>query len=270
MGKVLGKGNAGTSGAAAANAASALQIEELRRQFDVTQENLAPFIEAGVGQLGALTEGATSGGLDERISRILESGAFSSLIGERQRGIQGQLSAGGLTRSGTAIQEAANIPTDLAFSLENLLTNRSANLTNLGSGQAATLAGLQTQTSGQIGQAIAQQGQNTASGLLADQQSRAAFTGAALTAGAIFFSDPKLKENVEQISSIRDLSLYQWDWKPETKGTIVEKCGTIGFMADEVEEKYPHHVYEYGGYMILDYPALLDELGDKNANFTKY
>lgn len=263
VGDALGKGNAGASGAAAANAAAELQIKELRRQFDLTQENLAPFIQAGEAQLGALTEGTTVSGLDDRISRILDSGAFSSLIGERQRGIQGQLAAGGLTRSGTAIQQAANIPTDLAFQLENQLTNRSANLVSGGQGTAGTLAGLQTQTSGQIGQTLGQIGQNTASGLLADQQSKAAFTGAALTAGAIFFSDPRLKDNVEQIASIHDLSVYQWDWKPETKGTIIENCGTIGFMADEVEEKYPHHVYEYGGYMVLDYSGLIDELGDK-------
>lgn len=83
--------------------------------------------------------------------------------------------------------------------------------------------------------------------------------------GNIFFSDPKLKENVEKISSIHNLNVYRWDWIPETKGTIVEKYGTIGFMADEVEEKYPQYVGEYGGFMTIDYSALLNELDEKRC-----
>jgi len=262
-----GGGDAGQTGAAAANAAAELQVAELRRQFDVTQQTLAPFIAAGQGQLGALTEGTTVEGLDARLARIFESGAFSSLIGERTGAIEGQLGAGGLTRSGTAIEQAANIPTSLGFEIENLLTGRSQSLVNIGQGTAVNQASLGEQSASQIGQSIAQQGQNLASGLLADQQASAQAlsntisTGA--TAAAIFFSDPVLKENVEQISSIRDLPLYQWDWIPETKGTMIEKCGTIGFMADEVKEKYPQHVNEYCGLMIIDYPALLDEMDGK-------
>jgi len=44
---------------------------------------------------------------------------------------------------------------------------------------------------------------------------------------------------------------------------MIEKCGTIGFMADEVEKLYPQHVNEYWGLMVIDYPALLDELDGK-------
>ena len=35
-----------------------------------------------------------------------------------------------------------------------------------------------------------------------------------------------------------------------------------GFMADEVAIKYPQHVAEFCGFMVIDYPALLDELED--------
>jgi len=264
--KSLGKGgsDAGTDAARAAAEARDREIVELRRQFNVTQQNIQPFVQAGAGQLGALTQGASIGGLDERLREIFSSESFQSLIGERTEAVEGQLSAGGLSRSGTAIQEAANIPTSLGFDIENLLTGRSQTLAGSGQNAAVGLGALGAQTSGRIGASLAGRGQDTASGILADQQAEAQGTQNALnlaaTVGSIFFSDPALKENIEKISSIGDLSLYQWDWIPETKDTIIGKCGTIGFMADEVKEKYPHHVSDYCGFMTIDYPALLDEM----------
>jgi hypothetical protein len=83
---------------------------------------------------------------------------------------------------------------------------------------------------------------------------------AATIASMVMFSDPRLKINIEEIGQAGNLKIHQWDWKPETKGTLVEGCSNMGFMADEVKEKYPHHIYEFGGFMVVDYPALLDEL----------
>ena len=77
---------------------------------------------------------------------------------------------------------------------------------------------------------------------------------------SLFFSDPVLKMNVEKVSDIGPLSLVQWDWIPETEGTLIEGCGTLGFMADEVEKHYPHRVSEFCGLMVIDYPGLLDDL----------
>lgn len=80
------------------------------------------------------------------------------------------------------------------------------------------------------------------------------------TASNVFFSDPALKMNVEKISEIRPLNLYQWDWIPEAKGTMIEKCSNIGFMADEVEEWYPHHVSNFAGFKVIDYKPLIEEM----------
>jgi len=94
------------SGARAAEEANRLSqqgIDELRRQFDVTQGNVDPFIQAGIGQIGALEEGTTAEGFGARLDRIFGSGALDPLIEKRTRAVQGQLAAGGLTRSGTAL-----------------------------------------------------------------------------------------------------------------------------------------------------------------------
>ncbi len=264
IGSLFGGGGEGGQAAGAAGAFSRQAIDELRRQFDITQENIDPFIQAGTGALPGVIEGTTVGGLDERLGRIFGSDAFKNLIGERTRGVEGQLAAGGLTRSGTAIQEAANIPTSLGLALEQLLTGRGTNLAGSGQNAAIGLGSLGAQNAASIADILVGQGQDVASGILTDAQARAAGTenlvNIATTAASIFFSDPVLKENVEEISTIHDLSLYQWDWIPGTEGTMIEKCGTIGFMADEVREKYPHHVKDYCGLMTIDYPALLDEL----------
>lgn len=261
----LGKNqDAGSEAAAAANAASQRAIGELSRQFNLTREDLAPFLQAGLASLPGLLEGSTAEGLDARLGRVFDTDTFGELADERTRAVQGQLSAGGLTRSGQGLQEIANVPTSLGLGIEGLLTGRLQGLAGTGQNAAAGIGGIGQSNAQSIAQLLAGQGQSTASGILGDAQANAAqqqqLFGLATTAASVFFSDPALKENVEQISMIGDLTLNQWDWIDEAKGTMIEKCGTIGFMADEVQEKYPQHVTVYGGFLVIDYPALLEEL----------
>jgi len=239
-------------------------IDELRRQFAATQANVQPFVQAGVGQLPALTEGTTAGGLDERLARIFDTDIFSSLVDERERGVRGQLGAAGLQRSGTAIQEAANIPTQIGLMIEKLLTGRSGALAGAGQNAALGLGQLGAGASGGIADLLRQQGVSGAAGVLTGAQEQAAGLGNLFdlgsTIGSIFFSDPALKENIRHVGEVCDLNVYEWDWIEGAKGTIIEKCSTVGFMADEVEILYPEHVDEFCGFMVIDYPALLDDL----------
>jgi len=272
---VFGGGDdSGKKAARAQQEANQASIDEMKRQFNITQENIAPFMEAGQGAIPGVEAGATVGGLDEMLAQIFSSDIFGSLVDERQRGVQGQLAAGGLTRSGTAMQEAARVPTDLGLMLEEMLSGRQTNLMNTGLNAAVGLGDFGQANSGGIASLLSQSGQARSSGIITDQQAQAQsgqnMLNAAATIGSMFlsggsgglfgFSDPRLKINVEQVSDIKGLNVYQWDWTPETKGTLVEGCATIGFMADEVQEKYPQHIHEFGGFMVVDYPALLDEL----------
>ena len=90
--------------------------------------------------------------------------------------------------------------------------------------------------------------------------------GAASGIASLFssFSDPRLKENVEKIGEINKLNLYQWDWIPETEGTLVEHLPTIGFLTTEVKEHYPDYVFEFSGYDAISYDALLNKLSEDN------
>ncbi len=260
---------------AAQQKASAEATAELRRQFGITQENIAPFLEAGTEALPQVQEGTTVEGLNARLGRIFDSDIFGRLVGERTKAVEGTLAASGQLRSGTGLEETAKIPTGIGLALEGLLTGRSEDLV-LGGRQAAlglgTLGGQTSQSIANVLQATGQGtsnliqgiGQAGSAGIITDQQASAQrgqnTLNTALALGSIFFSDPTLKENVEEIGDVYDLKIYQWDWIKKTKGTIIEKMSNIGFMADEVKEKYPQYVNEFCGFLTIDYPSLLEEL----------
>lgn len=263
--RLLGRTDAGGQAAQIQGGFSKQAIEELKRQFGITQEDLAPFVEAGQEALPSVIEGTTAAGLDARIAELLDTEVFGSLVGERGRAAEGALAAGGLTRSGTAIKEAAAIPTDIALVLEGLLSGRQANLAGSGQNAALGLGSLGATSSANIAELLNLQGQVAGQGVITDATARAAadenLVNIATTAASIFFSDPRLKKDVSRIGSIGGLGLYVWNWIEGAKGTIVEKCSTTGFMADEVQDRYPQHVNMFGGFKTIDYPALIDELG---------
>lgn len=274
--------DSGADAAQQANLLSQQGIDELRRQFGQTQANVNPFIQAGIGQLGALEQGATVGGFGERLAAIFSGGALDPLIAERTRGAQGQLAAGGLTRSGTALQEISAIPQDIGLAIESLLTGRSQNLAGAGQNAALGLGQLSGQNASNIASIFGQQGQNIIGGAQQDAQSNSGFFGDVLgLAGSVggalggdadfisnvgsnfkslFSSDRDLKENIEPIGKIGPLTLYQWDWIPETKDMIINTFPTMGFVADEVKQHFPEFVKNICGFDAVDYRGVLDQI----------
>ena len=276
-----GKKSAPRRSAEAANKGVELQIEELRRQFDLSREDINaqraqfdPFIQAGVGQLGALEEGASVEGLDARLGRILNSDVFGNLTDIRSRGVQGALGSAGLTRSGTAIDELSAVPQDVALGIEQTLTGRSQGLAASGQnavagqgGLAQFLASLGGQASGAIGGALEQFGLNKAGGITGTANVKTAALNQLISVGSniasAFISDPRLKKNIEPVGEIIDLTIHEWDWIEEVEDSFVSKTPTTGFLADEVHKKYPEHSIEFGGFRGIDYGTLLPALEAK-------
>lgn len=270
IGSLLGGGFAGLFGGGGGKKAAQIQadaflkgIAELRRQFDLTQENVSPFLQAGQEALPGVVQGSTIGGFGQRLNEIFNSGALQPLIDERMRAAQGQLAAGGLTRSGTALREIANIPTSLGLDIENLLNSRQTNLAGSGQNAAIGLGALGQQNAQSIANLQGQIGQGFASGFLADQQAQQQSIGNLIggaTAAAFLFSDRRLKKNIKKIGEAKGMNLYKWDWIDQAKGTLIEACENYGFMADEVRERFPKYVFEFCGWELINYPALLNEL----------
>lgn len=285
-------GITGRTGAEAAGQAGALQagaiteaskiaaasqekgLQALMEQLGLTREAFAPFLAAGTEALPRLQEGATLEGLSGTLSQILGGDLFGDLIGERERGVRGQLAAGGLTRSGTAIEEAARIPTDLAMQIENMLFGRTRDIAGTGLSAAAQAGGAEGGLSAQIANMFQSIGGTQAAGITGPAQATATgILGAAQSqtqgiqnllnlgiSGVAAFSDPRLKENIKVIGRAGPLDIVTWDWIPEVKDSIVSKCDTVGFMSTQVKEFYPEYVGEFGGFDVINYPALHKEL----------
>ena len=280
LGKSFGFGITGPQDAANQIAlANELAQKEIQGQFESTQGLLQPFISAGTQALPQVQQGTTAGGIDERLGEIFGGGAFQNLVGERTRAVQGQLSAAGLDRSGGALLEAARVPTELGFGLENLIQGRATGLAGQGLSTSLNLGQFGAQKSANIANLISGTGQAQASGILGTEQARAAgqknlqdtifkiigsFAGGGLggaaggAAGGI--SDRRLKQNIVEIGKFNGLKVYKWIWKPNVKEIFGVVNPSIGFIADEVKIPYPEFVSEYLGFDVIDYKGLVDEL----------
>ena len=233
--------------------AARIQSDALKK----SQKYFKPYYKAGLGALEQEQASATPEGMNEMLMQIFGGEAFGGLRDERMSDVKGMLGAGGLLRSGEAMEAAADIPSDLGLMLEQILSGRNNQLVRTGERAAFNLADLFTRSA-----------EATASGILGvaesdvRQQSEkfnlAGDVGSSILGG--MFSDPSLKKNIHQVDTIGPLGVYKWDWIPETKGTIVENMPTHGFMSTEVGEHYPQFVGEFGGYDIINYTGLLAEL----------
>lgn len=155
-GAALGAGAALATDTGAGRRGAEVAAQESREAERRARETLSPFIDAGTGALGGLTEGSTIEGLDARLGRIFDSQIFGNLVEERTRGVEGALSAGGLTRSGTAIEELARVPGDLGLQIEQLLTGRLGGLSSQGLQAGGALSGIQLQGGQFRGEGFAQ------------------------------------------------------------------------------------------------------------------
>ena len=238
-------------------------LDELIRQFGISQENLQPFIGAGQDALGPLQQGSTVEGLDQMLAQIMGTDTFGTLRDERERSTTGLLGSSGLTRSGAGLQEIANVPTDLALQLESMLYGRQGNLATMGQNAAVGAGSLGAQGASGINQSLTNMGNTTSQGILGQQQAQAAGTQNLMNLGllaASYFSDPSLKDNLEIVGKVGPLDLYEWDWKPEFKDTLVDKCPQIGFLSTDVRKHYPEYVATFGGFDVIRYDLLLEEL----------
>lgn len=192
----------------------------------------------------------------------------------------GESAAAGQNYAGANFaNQSSSINTNTAASVGNLLVNgagQQANFINQ-AGQFAQQGAIQQ---GQYGQQAAFfQGQgiggvaNARAGALVNNANNSLQSGqnrtnnyltAAATIASFFASDTRLKENILPLGKIHDLTLVEWDWKPEAKNMMGTEMST-GFIAQEVEAKYPDMVTEINGIKVINYPALQKTLKERLA-----
>jgi hypothetical protein len=259
FGSLLG-GLSGETGAAAATEAADINNAELQRQFDLSQENLRPSLEAAQRQIPGIAGQLNPQGFEDNLGLL--SNELTSLLGPTQQGRgdvgMQQLQQAGLNPSSMVRQDLSQIDpsrmADLLLGSEADLFSNRLQLSGLGEGAGTTLSELGQRTGGGMAQAnlnAATQG----------QQAKAAGTQNAIGIGSLvasFMSDERLKKNIIEHGTYKGLRIISWDWKelvPEQWRNI-----TTGFSAQDVLSKYPEFVLEKHGFLSIDRDNLINHL----------
>jgi len=251
VGEVFGDVVDGITGQTAADAAKRSGYQQAD-QFNKIYDLYKPVADAGRAQLEPLSAGATAAGYGQNIGDILNSGALQPMIQDRQNAATSYMAAHGLRRSGAAVREAANIPSDLAMQIENELNRRRQSIAGIG----------QTGNAGASG-ALEGIGSSLAGGTLGQAQAQSQGIGNILQLGgmaAASLSDARLKEDVVQVGNMGGLAVVDWNWNQLAADKFGLKGRSSGFIAQDVMDLYPHHVRQKGGFLAIDYDGLLSEI----------
>ena len=252
---VFGGGDAAKDAGEAQAASSDKAVAEQRRQFDITQANLQPFIQAGQGALTeqqALLGLSGVGAQQDAFSRFTDSPgqAFLRERGERSL-LQNQAAIGGLG-GGNVRSELQQQGIGFAQQQLNNQLAQLGGISGTGSGTATNLGQIGANTASNIGANLQAGGQARASGILGEQQANAQLAQNAISAGAFLFSDERLKTNIVKIGNHSSgLGWYTWDWSEEGLKVAGDQ-ETEGFIAQEVKKLYPAAVHDIG-HLVIDY-----------------
>ena len=82
--------------------------------------------------------------------------------------------------------------------------------------------------------------------------------GASLLTALMGASDRDLKTNIEKLGTdpATELPVYAYDYKADVKGKKVTGPKRVGYMAQDVEKKYPSAVKKIQGKRVIDFPQL--------------
>ena len=255
---VFGGGDAAKDAASIQAQAGREGVAEQRRQFDVTQANIQPFQQAGVGALGQ--EQALLG-LAGQQAQQQALDAFQLSPGQeflRQQGEQARIrnaaATGGLG-GGNVQRELETFGQGLASQALGEQLNRLASLRGGGQTAVTNLGQFGAQSAGNIQQGLAGVGQAQASGILGEQQAQSQLVQQGLTA-ALAFSDRRLKKNIKKIGFLSSgLAWYAWDWIDDAID-MVRGQDSQGVMADEAREMFPDAVFDVGGILKVSYMGI--------------
>ena len=165
-------------------------IDEQRRQFDISQENLAPWLEAGTG---ALSRQQDFLGLGEPGAQQAAYDNYAESPGQkflRERGeralVRNASAIGGL--GGGNVRSALN-QQGIGFAAQDFGNhyNRLAGMSGTGQQTASGLGSMGMNMASNVGNLYGQQGNAAASGILGSAQSRSSGLGNMIGLGSMLF-----------------------------------------------------------------------------------
>lgn len=151
-------------------AAQQAAIDEQRRQFDLTRQDLAPYRETGVSALSALAKlygvGAPGSAATPDYSAFQNSPDYQFALSEGLKSVQGGAAARGGLYSGNAMRALQERGAGIASQNVGNYASRLAQLAGIGQGTAVQQGQLGAQYSGSVGNLLAGQGDARASGIV--------------------------------------------------------------------------------------------------------
>lgn len=228
------------------------------------QEELPSQIrEGGLSGLGALfgVPGVEGQSKADFVAGIESDPFYQQQLKAAEESLLRNASATGSLRSGQTQAGLATIAPQLQQNIYNQHLAGLEGLAGIGSG-AGQIAQQTSNIGNVINQGYNQLGATTSAGILGPAQAKQAGLGnvlnAGLTAGALFaaFSDPILKDDVKVIGKVSGMDWCEWSWNEQAKKLGLEGKAQ-GFMADEVERKYPDSCGVKDGYRFVNYAEIL-------------
>ena len=202
------------------------QTEELRRQFDIGQERLAPTLAEAVPafQLQAALSGA-QGPEAQRIAlqQQQETPGTEFAREEGLRFIESSAGAGGGLGGGERLRQLTRFGTELASRGLGEQFGRAGVVSGAGQGAGTQLVGLGSRFAGNIGQIQQQGAQNISQAIQGAQQQRSQAVGTGIGLAAAFASDKNIKEDIHSLSPeqcfdlVQKTELFAWRY--------MEECG---------------------------------------------
>jgi hypothetical protein len=222
--------------------------------------------QQGVGLGAAQANRAAVQNYAQQLGNLGQQGYQQGMGAAQQYGALGQQGyqqgVGTSQQLGNLAQQGYNMGAGTSAALAQLGTN--AQQAGLAGAQAQLQAGQQQQQTEQAGkqamynQFMQEQGYPfqvaqflaniaTGTGALSGNQSTSTTTG-----GGGFFSDKRLKENVQKVGETNDgQPIYRYNYKGD-------KRTQIGLLAQDVEKEHPEAVGLAGGYKTVDYKKATD------------
>lgn len=142
--------------------ATQASIAEQRRQFDLTRQDAAPWMQAGTNALAQLQDPARN---------FMASPGFEFMRNEGMRGIERSAAARGGAASGNALRALAQFNTGLAQQDFGNWWNRTAGLAGIGQAAQQQTAALGANMAGNVGNALMAGGEARASGIMGQANS---------------------------------------------------------------------------------------------------
>lgn len=173
--------SAGNKAADAQERAAQLQVDEWKRQFDLIQKNMAPFISGGTAAFGAQGDLVGINGAAKQqaaINALQSSPQFGALAKQGENAILANASATGGLRGGNAQAALGQFRPQLLSQLIDQQYARLGGLASLGQSSAAGVGNAGLQVANGMSNAFGQMGAAGAGRALAQGQANAGMANA--------------------------------------------------------------------------------------------